>query len=363
MAIVVFAGLAFADALVDKLATDDPQALAAAITEIEHAPTTPRLADTLLAAARACEDQLLDPERALAIYDRIVRELPDARVSIAAKRRAEHLRVAVGARGEHAREAAALAHLIATADRLPAAEVERRAAALAAASWPGAPDAGLWLAEWMRRAERWTDAQARYAAVIARWPGSPQATVAARDGAGNALEAHDWQLADELATTLPHADPADADVRADLIDAAARGRLRDRLVTIAWLALIGVVAALLGSLAEAALRGGRRRPSLRPPIEVMLLSPIAAVLATVAFTSHRAIAPAVTLISAGGIVLAWLSGITLELLAARDRSVRLRAAGHVLACVVGIAALGYLALMHDGLLDVLVETVRFGPEG
>ena len=42
----------------------------------------------------------------------------------------------------------------------------------------------------------------------------------------------------------------------------------------------------------------------------------AAVLVGVALTTHRAIAPAVLALSAGGLVLAWLSGITLELVRA-----------------------------------------------
>src|SRR5688572_6520563 len=78
--------------LLAKLATDNPAALADAITAIERAPTTPELADVLFAAGRACEDRLHDPARALAIYERIVRDAPDAGISIAAGRRAEQLR-------------------------------------------------------------------------------------------------------------------------------------------------------------------------------------------------------------------------------------------------------------------------------
>ena len=57
----------------------------------------------------------------------------------------------------------------------------------------------------------------------------------------------------------------------------------------AWIALLLAFAGLAASLAEAALRGGRQRPPLRPPIEVMFLAPIAAVLVAVSFTAHRAI--------------------------------------------------------------------------
>ena len=82
----------------------------------------------------------------------------------------------------------------------------------------------------------------------------------------------------------------------------------------------------------------------------------------VAFTANRLIAPAVAMISAGGVALTWLSGSALEQLRASDRPGRLRAAGHVLVCLVGVAALAYVALTRDNLLDALIETVRFGPD-
>src|SRR5262245_15627227 len=123
------------------LQTDDPAALSSAVNAIEHAPTTPELADVLFAAGRACEDRLHDPARALAIYERIVRELPDAGISIAASRRIAQLQ---GVRA-HAREAAELADLIANADKLQHEDVVRRIDALLAVPWPGASDAALWL--------------------------------------------------------------------------------------------------------------------------------------------------------------------------------------------------------------------------
>src|SRR5690606_22278549 len=109
------------DQLLRGLDTDVPEELSEAVAAIERTPTSPELADVLFAAARACEDRLHDPPRALALYERILRELPDAGVAIAAERRAEQLQ---GAR-EHAREAKAFAELVADADTLAPAEVER----------------------------------------------------------------------------------------------------------------------------------------------------------------------------------------------------------------------------------------------
>jgi hypothetical protein len=320
--------------------------------------------DVLFAAARACEDKLGDPGRAVALYDRITGEHPSARVAAPAARRAAALRALIGPHGETAALAGELAQLIARADAGPAGDVIRRGDRLAGADWPGAPRAALWLADWLRRSGRLADARARYAAIAARWPAAPEAREALRGGAGCALDAHDWPLAEALAARLPAVEPADRIVRDDLRAAAARGRRRARWYVAALLAIAGALAALLGSLAEATLRGppGSRRRALRPPIEVAYLAPIAAVLIGVAFTAHRLIAPAVALISAGGIALTWLSGSALEQLRATGRPSRLRATGHVLACLAGVAALAYVALTRDNLLDALIETVRFGPE-
>jgi tetratricopeptide (TPR) repeat protein len=355
--------LARADGLRDALITDDPQRIAAAVEEIERAPAnTPELADTLFAAARACEDTLADPARALRLYDRILAEQPDARVAAAAARRAQILRAQVGTREEHAREAADFARLVAAAERLDPGEVVRRGDALVAAEWPGAPEAALWLADWLRRHERLDEAAARFDAVLARWPDSAHARIALRGGAGAAIEAHDWERAEALASRLPHADDADDVVRQDLLDGAARGRRRARYVVLAWIAVIAAFAGLAGSLAEATLRGGRTRLRWRPPVEVMFLAPIAAVLLGVAFTAHRLIAPAVATVILGALGMAYLSGATLDTLRARGRSIEMRALLHIVGCTFATLALVYLALMRDDLLDIVLETVRFGPE-
>jgi hypothetical protein len=349
-------------AVLDALSSEDrgriERAVAAVATPGDADP------DVLFAAARACEDKLGDPGRAVALYDRIAGEHPSARVAASAARRAAALRALIGPHGETAALAGELAQLIAHADAEPAGDVIRRGDQLAGAAWPGAPRAALWLADWMRRSGRLADAGARYAAIVSRWPAASEARDALRGGAGCALDGHDWSLAEALAARLPTAEPADRIVRDDLLAAAARGRRRARWHLAAQLAIAGALAALLGSLAEAILRSppGTRRRALRPPIEVAYLAPVAAVLIGVAFTAHRLIAPAVALISAGGAALTWLSGSVLEQLRATGRPHRLRAVGHMLACLIGVAALAYIALTRDNLLDALIETVRFGPE-
>jgi hypothetical protein len=350
-ALLAVCASARADGLVDRLATDDPQALADAVAAIERGRADP---DALYAAARACEDRLLDPARALALYDRIVREAPDARVAPAAEHRAEALHRELGPAGEHAVDASEAAKLVAEADRLAPDELLRRADALAARAWPGAPRVATWTGDWLCR-------HGRYAAALAHFEQARTAE-ALRASASCALDAREWNDAERLAERLP-AD--DAELRDSILEAVARGRARERWYAIAWSALVAALAGLLGSFVETALRSPRRPllRVLRPPIEIAYFAPIAGVLVAIAFTAHHAIAPAVLRISIVGLVAAWLSGGALELARSGARGTRTRALLHIVACVAAVVATGYLAITHDGLLDMLVETVKFGPEG
>ncbi|MEP6865678.1 MAG: hypothetical protein ABJE66_33980 [Deltaproteobacteria bacterium] len=308
-------------------------------------------AAALYAEGRRYEDSLADPVRALAIYERVLREHPDASVAVAAEQHAAHLRAELA--GGHAQEARDFARLVADADQLSPDAVMNRGDALAAAAWSGAPEAELWLAEWLRRAGRFPAADARYARLLATWPTVPEARRAASGRAGAAIDARAWARARELVDALPAATPEDVVVRDDLRAALARGQSRARWSTAAWvLSLLGF-GLLLASLAEAAFRGGARKPALAPPVEIWFLGPIAIVLAGVAVTAHQAIAPAVVRIALAGVGLAWLSGATLDLLRARDRAWKARAVAHVVLCAIGVVAVAYLALTAGGLLELL----------
>ena len=81
-----------------------------------------------------------------------------------------------------------------------------------------------------------------------------------------------------------------------------------------------------------------------------------------ALTAHTSIAPAVSLICAGGLALSWLSGATLVEARRLQRSSRLRTALHLAAGALAALALAYLAVTGTGLLDLLIATVRLGPE-
>ena len=351
---------AAADPLVDRLANagDDARMLDAAVARIEAAEVD---ADALLAAGRACEDRLADPARALRLYERLLAAAPDTRAAVTARRLASGLRAELGAAGDHAAEARELAQLVADADALPAADVDRRADALAARAWPGAPAAALWLANWQQRAERCPDARPRFDAIVARWPDTPAAIGALRGAARCALDAHAWSEAEALAARLPVAVAADRIVQADLAHAAARGRLRDRLVIFAWLVIVAVVGGL-GLAVARATRGQPLRARLRPPLEALYLAPVVGVLIAIARLATPASAPAIALIALGGFVLATLSGATLAARRAAGHPVRARGLVQAAACALAVVALVFIALLRTDLLDQLMATLRTGPE-
>src|SRR6185295_2984385 len=147
-------------ALLEALSSDDRERIERAVAAIGDARDAEP--DVAFAAARACEDKLEDPGRALALYDRITGEHPSARVAAAAVRRAAALRELVGPHGETAALARELTQLIARADAEAVGEVIRQGERLAEAAWPGAPRAALWLADWLRRSGRAGEAAARY---------------------------------------------------------------------------------------------------------------------------------------------------------------------------------------------------------
>jgi hypothetical protein len=348
--------LALVLSVVAQLAAQDPAQVASAVRMIESEPIAD--GDELLAAARACEERLADPARALALYERVLGEAPDARAAVAAGRRASELRAELGEHGEYAAEATALARLVAHAAELPPRDVEARADALAAAAWPGAAGAALWLAEWEPRCG---DARPRFEAIVARWPGSREASSALRGAATCALAAHAWADAEALAAELPADDAALVAVRADLRRAAARGRLRDRLYVAAWLVLAAVLGGLVTAFARAT-RGASWRARLRPPIEAVYAAPVVAALIATAAVAQPLFAPAVALVSGGGYALAWLSGAGLAARRAAGHATRARSLAHAAACTLAVLALAYIAVTRAELVDPVLDTLRFGPD-
>jgi hypothetical protein len=280
-------------------------------------------------------------------------------VAAAATRLAAQLGDDVGARGEGGEEAAAFARILADVGARPEPVLLAEAAALAAADWPGAPRVALWIADVHRRAGRAELAIAAYRAVAARWPGSEHEVQAWRSAADAALASRDGDTAAAFARRLPVVTASDRIMKAGLLEAARKARLRAFAYVAAWVALLAATAGLLLSLGLAV---RAHRPGWRvaaPPVEVWYMAPVAGFLAAASLTANLAVAPAVLAMCGGGVALTWLSGIGLAAAAPPSQA---RIAVHVVLCAAAAAALAAVAVLHGGLVEIIFETVRFGPD-
>jgi tetratricopeptide (TPR) repeat protein len=161
-------------------------------------------------------------------------------------------------------------------------------------------------------------------------------------------------------TAKPGADQvAISSVRAQLETAELRRWIRRGVWLVLALLLAGAVALLRR---EAGSWKATVRKLARPPSEVVFLLPVGAVLVAVAQTGNPVVARALLWITIAGVVVAWLTGTTLE--AHRARAGRLAARRVVLQAVLAIgavAASAYLAIDRDRLLDLVEETIEHGP--
>src|SRR5262249_19426204 len=127
--------------------------------------------DALVEAAQLYEEKLGDPERALALYDQLIKRYPDSRLARRSAGRAAFLRVGLGAGAEPLRRYQDIVNGYARRphDRSIAAmeELTER--------WPDfplMPQALFWLAQAYQQERRWDDALRVYSAVLARFPSS-----------------------------------------------------------------------------------------------------------------------------------------------------------------------------------------------
>lgn len=128
---------------------------------------------------------------------------------------------------------------------------------------------------------------------------------------------------------------------------------------------IGLALLVIGALALARRDLGSWRELgaklARPPIEVWFLLPLALLLSLVALPGNPLIARAVRWIGIAGVLIAWLSGTTLEAARARGALRVGRVIAHALVVVGSVVAAVYLVVDGIGLLDLLEETWRGGP--
>lgn len=333
----------------------------------EDAPSHALAGDALFSAARILEERLAEPARALDVYRRLVAEYPHSRTALAASRRADALARDLGPDAGNSEAVARFTEIVqGFSERGEYASIAMAEALVADhPGWPGAPRALLWLAQVHRRGGRHAQAQARYLEV-AQTAASPDDVFDGYRGAGDmASRMRRFDEAEAFYRRMPVRD--DPGRRRSFEDALAdleRDRVRARIYH-ACFAVAGGMFLLLLLLLRLAAGNGRRavRALWPPPIEVMFMAPIAALLTGVAYTGHELIGPAVLLVCTAGLIVTWSSNAGLNAgLMHGARAGKLRATVHATVAVVAMAAMIYIAVHRHGLLDQIVETVRFGPD-
>jgi tetratricopeptide (TPR) repeat protein len=356
-------------AAADELRFDGDAAAAARAYEAiaADAPDDRKAPDALFQAALLHEESLGEPVRALALYRQLGARYPDAGVAVAAARRAAALTASIGPDAASADAVARWSDLEEHFPERPEADSIALAEALVRErdTWPGVAAVAVWIGDRHQQSGR-LDAAARwYQTVLDRWPDSPAALDAKRGLAEVATAAGELDRAEALYRELLGADDGTvpALAAAESLALVARERWRARVYTLAALVFVAAVIAFLASLGQAARAPRAAVVALRPPLEVVYMLPVGALLYGAALTTHEDVAPAVGVIVAGGLILAWLNGAALAASLARRRPRhRLRVALHTAIIAIAIPALCYVALHRARLLDQILETVRFGPE-
>jgi hypothetical protein len=330
----------------------------------ETAPDAELADDALLAAAQTLEDHLGDPAGAARLYQQIVDRYPDRRTALAAERRLGSLRRALGPDDRGAEPLARFNEVLQGFPERPEAESIARVEALLAEhpDWSGGARATLWLAEVHQRGDRLDAAARRFAEVIERWPDS-EAAFSAWRGAGDVAAAQRrFAEAARFYERMPVAgDPGRREARRDALAGLDRLRLHYRLYQAALVAL-GLIA--LGLIASARAGAGSwpatARTLVRPPIDVIYMIPIAALLVWAAYREFATAGPAVAIICAGGLAVTWLSAAALR--AGPTGHPRARALAHAAAGALAAIALTYAVLYRIDLIELMLNTLRHGPE-
>jgi len=350
------------DAAMAALATSPNEAVAALEAIAHDAPTSPLAPEALLLAARAAEEQLGDPARALATYDAIVARYPDARAAVAAGRRGADLRAMIGPGVEGATEARAWAALRTGAGLTLTTAQHAEAERLAAAAWPGAIDAALWLADLDERAGAVAAARTRLAALAIRVAGTPRAVDVVRATAALAVRTRDVTTATRLLAELPADSARDAALRSELAAEIDRLATQARVVLAARIVALLALLVLLGSLVTAAGSLGAAVRSLRPPLDVWYVAPVLGVVALAAATGFTGIGRAVAFIASAGVAVTWLSAAALDVAATRGRRSRWRPLVHAVVAPALVLAIATSVLLAGDLADLVLATLREGPD-
>jgi tetratricopeptide (TPR) repeat protein len=370
--VALWAGIARADAGEDafraaseKLGAGDLEGAQQAFEAIAAADPQGAWADDALAEAAQAAERRGRLDDAHRLWRRVLDQYPSSRAARRARARVAALEQAIGEGGRWlavAEEHDAI--LRATAGNGPLDDAIARMEALVAANpeYPRAEDARMWIGDtWMRMARPDRAIEAYRAAGAAAK--TPEDTWRAGKALGDAL-ALDGQLDAAEAQYRTLYGTSDA-LGERAIDESLRDlekvRSRQRLTLAAWIAL--VLAMLL--FAVTAWRatssvGAAARALVRPPVEILYFIPVALVLAGASLTGNLMVWHAVRSILLGGFVITWVSGASLEAARRRGRLGPAVLIVHLVATVLAVAAICWLSILSDRLIDMIKETWAHG---
>jgi TolA-binding protein len=300
--------------------------------------------DALFEAAQLFDERLSDPARARLLYDEVARRWPDGRLARRARTRADDLARGLTTGAAPLTEYEAILNGFAGRGK---AESRTRMEALVRAhsDFAFADRAWFWLATQAVDDRRWDDAFTAIGEIERRFPSSDAAPRATKLRADLLLRTGHPFAAREIYRSLG----GNATMRAAQQEGlkAVRRAIWRRAVSIA---------ALVWLVGWCAWRIWRRRAAKTRglPSEVAYLAGIAAIFCAAALTENGSIRGAVLMLAGGGVGVAWL--------AAGTPASRLATVFRLLAVVVSISAVAWLALQVNDLTDLIVETLSSGPE-
>lgn len=324
-------------------------------------PRDPIAPEALFQAAKVFEENLEDPETADRLYAELSEHYPQSR--LAPRARALHAELSAGLRTG----AAALREFNDIVRTFRPAGLQSTIARLTALLREHPDFALADRATYLLGSAYQDKGQDRIAErtlldLVARHPSSPWRPPAEQLLGEIMLTRHDFRQARTYFARLRRYPATQWQVAAEQGEAACdRERLRF------WLA-IAAVAYLLLAGPLSLLRG--RRHLWPPPFEVYYYVPVAGFLYGVALLSIQgALRKAVLLVALGGAGLVWLSASAAQAAASRRpaRPGRWRPLAGLLCGVtaraLGVAALAYLIVYGNKLINVILYTLHDGPEG
>jgi uncharacterized membrane protein YhaH (DUF805 family) len=312
-------------------------------------------ADALFEAALVSEEHLGDPARAARLYEEVARRYPQSRLARRARTRADFLGASLRTGAQPLAEYQSI--LSGFSRRPPAESLAKMEALLAAHPDFALADRALyWLGESYAAQHRFAEAFARFETLERRFPSS--------EWAGRAQKARgdlELELGHPLAARRIYRALAQSPRPLDRA-AAAEGLVQVESFIARRIGLALAIAYLLAFLIAHALLVRRLHASLRPPVEVLYYGPVALLFVVAACTENSSIGLATAGIAVGGGLVVWSSS-ALTTARLRSGAIRLRARlARIAFNFFAVLAAAYIAVQATGLTDLVIETLKSGPD-